>query len=169
MNLMDIYYKAGKDLYEHDFDSSTTEKKKKLVEASLKTYLAQKIMEEDISKTPLLSNDSEISIDDLVIILGNLIPQEEHFDTMRHLTHYLLNIAGEMQGWSITWWEEQDAQFIDNPLIDINESGKWNSLTTHKETSYAQSFRFVYQAYKNQFMEKNIKNKQHTLLDTNLK
>lgn len=159
-NLMDIYHRVGKNLYEHNFDQASIEDKKQLVDGSLKTYLATKIIEEDISKAFLLSNDKDVSVEDLVTILGEIIPQEAHFDTMRHLTHFLLNIAGEMQGWSITWYEDQDHQFIENPLLTQDESGKWDSLTTHKETSYVQTFCFVYDSYKKSFMEKTPTDKQ---------
>lgn len=167
-NLRDIYYKVGKDLYEHDFYIQATEQKKKMVDASLKVYLANKIAEESTEKVLMLSSNPDISVDELVVLLGDLIPQEEHFDTMRHLTHFILNIAGEMQGWSIIWWEDQDAEFIDNPLVKFNEAGKWESLTTNKETSYIQTFQFVHEIYKDTFMEKAPKNKQLTLKDTNM-
>lgn len=161
--LNDIYFKVGKNLFEQGFDFQTTEQKKKLVDASLKTYLASKIAEESTEKAQLLSNNPDVSVDELVELLGDLIPKEEHFDTMRHLTHFILNIAGEMQGWSITWWEDQDAEFVDNPLVQFNEAGKWESLTTHKETSYVQTFKFVHEIYKDTFMEKSPKNRQLTM------
>lgn len=165
-NLMDIYYKVGKDLFEHDFDHQSTEQKKKLVDASLMVYLTGKIVEEDISKAPLLSNDPTTSVDDLAIMLGDIIPKEEHFDTMRHLTHFILNIAGEMQGWSITWYEEKDIAYVDNPLLSFNEEGKIDSLTSHQETSYVQTFQFVHDVFTNSFMNGKTQNKQLTLKDT---
>ena len=85
---------------------------------------------------------------------------------MRHLTHFMLNIAGEMQGWSITWWDEQDEQFIDNPLIKFNEEGKIDSLTTHKSSSYVQTFKFVHDVFTSSFMNEKNQNKQYTLKDT---
>lgn len=151
-NLMDIYYKVGKDLFEHDFDHKDTEGKKKLINGCLKTYLAGKIAEESPIKAIELSNNPDVSVCDLAVMLGELIPEEEHFDTMRHLTHFMLNISGEMQGWSITWWEDQDPQYIDNQLLTFNEEGKIDSLTTHKQTSYVQTFQFVHEVFSSAFM-----------------
>lgn len=165
-DLRDIYFRVGKDLYQHAFDVENTGRKKSLVEGCLKTYLASKIAEESTEKALILSEKEEVSVDDLVEMLGDLIPEEEHFDTMRHLTHFMLNIAGEMQGWSITWWDEQDEQFIDNPLIKFNEEGKIDSLTTHKQSSYVQTFKFVHEVFTNSFMNEKNNNKQLTLKDT---
>lgn len=165
-NLRDIYFKVGKNLFEKEFDFKTTEEKKTLVEGNLKNYVAGKIVEEDLEKATELSNNPQVSLDELVIMLGELIPREEHFDTIRHLTHFILNIAGEMQGWSIVWYEEQDAKFVDNPLIKFNEAGKIESLTSHKETSYVQTFQFVHEVFKESFMTKKPTHKQLTLKDT---
>lgn len=165
-DLRDIYFVVGKNLFEKDFDHQTTEQKKKLVEGSLKTYVASKIVRESTEQAFKLSENPNVSLDELVELLGELIPEEKHFDTMRHLTHFMLNIAGEMQGWSITWWDEQDEQFIDNPLIKFNEEGKIDSLTTHKSSSYVQTFKFVHDVFTSSFMNEKNQNKQYTLKDT---
>ena len=46
-NLMDIYYKVGKSLFENGFDYLPTEQKKLLLEEKLIAYLERKMMEED--------------------------------------------------------------------------------------------------------------------------
>ena len=164
-DLRDIYFVVGKNLFERNFDNQTTEQKKRLVEGSLKGYVVGKIVRESTEKAIMLSENPQVSLDELVELLGELIPQEQHFDTMRHLTHFMLNIAGEMQGWSITWWDEQDEQYIDNPLIKFNEEGKIDSLTTHKPSSYVQTFKFVHDVFTNSFMNEKNQNKQLTLKD----
>ena len=161
-NLMDIYFKVGKDLFEHGFDQKDTVEKKRLVNGCLKTYLAGKIAEESLSKAIEISNNKDISVTDLVVMLGDIIPEEQHFDTMRHLTHFMLNIAGEMQGWSITWWEEKDPEYIDSQLITFNEDGKVDSLTTHAKTPYVNTFQFVYEIFTSSFMMGKSENKQLT-------
>lgn len=165
-NLRDIYYRVGKDLHQHNFDTENIERKKKLVEGCLKTYLASKIAEESTEQALVLSEKEDVTVEELVEMLGELIPEEQHFDTMRHLTHFLLNIVGEMQGWSITWWDEQDEQFIDNSLLQFNSSGKIESLTTHKQTSYVHTFKFVYEIFNSSFLNEKNSNKQLTLKDT---
>ena len=164
--LRDVYFKVGKDLYQHAFDIEPVERKKKLVAACLKTYLASKIAEESTEQALILSEKEEVSVCDLVEMLGELIPEEEHFDTMRHLTHFMLNIAGEMQGWAIVWYDEQDEAFIDNSLMTFNEAGKIESLTTHKNSSYVQTFKFVNEIFNSAFMRDKNPNKQYSLKDT---
>lgn len=158
--LTDIYYKAGKDLADHSFYAADTQRKKKLVDASLKNYVTTKIIEEDFEKAFLLYNDPETSVEELVELLGEIIPREQHFDTMRHLTHFILNIAGEMQGWSVVWYQDEDVSFVDNSLAKFNENGKLESLTTHKETSYVDTFKFVHGLFNEVFMEKQVKGQQ---------
>ena len=152
ISLRDIYYKVGKRLQEQDFDILPIEIKKQLVEENLKSYLLEKVAEG--TNKELTSIEKEVTTDDLVTILGDIIPKEKHFDELRHLTHFILNIAGEMQGWSITWWDSSEAEYIDNPLAEFNDFGKWESLTSNKETSYVQTFHFVNNIYKEKFMEK---------------
>ena len=64
-NLMDIYYKVGKSLYEKEFDFKTIEEKKVLVEGNLKNYVAGKIAEESTTKAIELSNNPKVSLDEL--------------------------------------------------------------------------------------------------------
>lgn len=151
-NLMDIYFKVGSTLANQDFDTQSVEQKKKLVNESLKKYLAGKIAEESTKRALELSTNETISVDDLVDMLGEIIPIEEHFDSIRHLTHFMLNIAGEMQGWAITWYSTDEPEYIDNPLIEFNDEGKIDSLTSHPQTSYVQTFKFVNEIFKNEFM-----------------
>ena len=54
-DLRDIYFVVGKNLFEKDFDHQTTEQKKKLVEGSLKTYVASKIVRESTEQAFKLS------------------------------------------------------------------------------------------------------------------
>lgn len=158
--MMDVYYKVDKYLIEKDFYGVSEEKQKELIEEGLKDYVIRKIRERDRAKgNNLLQKKEEISLDDLVTILGELIPKEEHNDTIRHLTHYILNVAGGMQGFSITWWEEKDPDLIQNPVIQFNAAGKWDSLTTHRDTSYVQIFHFTHQTFREEFNKKDKENK----------
>ena len=149
----DIYYKVGIKLAEEHFDFRTTEEQKELVDKHLKNYLLEKLSE--VTKTStFIDSTNEVPIETLVDELGNQIPEEGHFDTMRHLTHFILNIAGEMQGWSIIWYGECNPEFIDNSLIKFNINGKLESLTTHNDESYVTTFKQVYGVFKEVFMSK---------------
>lgn len=161
ISLMDVYRNVGYKLAEESFDVQSTETKKQLVDMHLKQYLIEKISK--MKGVPLFSDPSnEISVEDLVTQLGESIPMERHFDTLRHLTHFIINIAGEMQGWSITWSTEAKSEFIDNPLATFKEDGKWDSLITHEKHSHVKIFHQVYGIFKEKFMSKD-KNPQLTI------
>lgn len=152
-SFMDIYFKAGMELASKSFDFRTIEEQKQLVDETLKVYLIEKLSEIN-SKSISEEAKNEISVEDLVMHLGEVIPTANHFDTLRHLTHFILNIAGEMQSWSIVWYSEKDPSFIDNPLVTFNDNGKLESLSTHEAQSYVQTFQQVYGVFREVFMTK---------------
>ena len=154
IELKDIYSKVGIKLAMQDFDLATPEEKKQLVDTNIKTYLIEKISE--INETATFEDpENAISVEELVTKLGELIPTNSHFDTLRHLTHFILNIAGEMQMHSIVWYSETEADFIDNPLVEFGINGKWESLITHEKHSYVETFHQVYGVFREVFMTKN--------------
>ena len=148
----DIYFKVGINLAKNNFDFRTTGVQKEQVDKYLKVYLIDKLNE--INSSQINNSNNEITVETLVDELGDLIPQERHFDTIRHLTHFILNIAGEMQSWSIVWYSENNPEFIDNALVKFKYDGKWESLTTHNDESYVKTFKQVYGIFKEKFMVK---------------
>lgn len=48
-------------------------------------------------------SDTDFDVVYLLQILASLIPQEQHFNTLSHFTHYILQIAGTLQKYSIAW------------------------------------------------------------------
>ena len=82
-----------------------------------------------------------------------MIPKEKHFDTIRHLTHFVLQIAGTMQGWDIIWFVEESDTYINNPeVLKYNEM--WDTLKTHQDENLVQTFKFVFDTFENNFMKK---------------
>lgn len=152
IELKDIYFKVGMNLAKEDFDFRATEDQKELVDKHLKEYLKDKLSE--ITSSQIKDSNNEVSVETLVDELGEQIPNERHFDTIRHLTHFILNIAGEMQSWSIVWYGENSPEYIDNSLVKFNINGKWESLTTHNDESYVTTFKQVYGVFKEKFMIK---------------
>lgn len=152
IELKDIYFKVGMNLAKEDFDFRATEDQKELVDKHLKEYLKDKLSE--ITSSQIKDSNNEVSVETLVDELGEQIPNERHFDTIRHLTHFILNIAGEMQSWSIIWYGECNPEYIDNSLIKFNTNGKLESLTTHNDESYLTTFKQVYGVFKEKFMIK---------------
>jgi len=154
ISMQDIYYKVNSSLVNDDFYSFDVDGQKRLVELELKKYIISKIHELDLN----IDVNNNMDIYFLVDILGRMIPSSKHFDVIRHLTHYMLQIAGTMQGWEVIWFVEEDNSLIDKPLVSFNESDKWDKLITHQETDLVYSFKFTYDIFKNHFMEKqNVK------------
>lgn len=157
--MKDVYYKVDRYLEKNNFYNATVEEQKEMVEEGLKEYALEKIGQLDLVKGLNLSKKKdEVSLDELVTILGELIPKDKHFDTLRHLTHYILNAAGVMQGFSIVWMEEPNPELIEKPEVHFNE-GIWDKLVCHRETSYVQTFHFAHQTFKDEF-KKTRANKQ---------
>lgn len=151
--LNDIYHKVDMGIVEQNFWEVSIEEKKQLIDEELKKYITSKIKELG-GNTSILS-DGKMNVNDLLKILARMIPQEQHFDTLRHFTHYILSVAGSLQNYSICWWVEKDEGLIDLPLIEFDENGLWTNLKTHKETDYIKTFDFVYDIFTNNFMNKN--------------
>ena len=155
MNFMDIYNSIDVNLLENDYYNQDIIGKKELIERFLKEYIISKILELNKSKTIII--DENASINDLVRLLSEIIPEEKHFDTIRHLTHYILNVAGNLQNFSIIWWVEEEKELIENPIADFSIEEKWEKITTHEQTSYLKTFEFVYDTFRNKFMQKNYR------------
>ena len=128
------------------------QKRKKIVDDALKKYVCEKILELNPNENTVLKED--VSVVELVTILGNLVPSVDHFDTLRHLTHYVLQVAGDLQGFSIIWFQENTTERKENSLIDFNSDGYWDKLVTHEVMDHVKIFTFVYTFFQQQFFEK---------------
>lgn len=127
------------------------EKQKELVESCLKKYTIEKLQE--LNSNKMISDEAakELSMIDLFEELAGMIPKEKHFDTLRFYTHYILEIAGSLQGWSITWWNNDDQEDLE---VLFNMDGKWDKLNTPLNEDYVKTFVFVYDIFQNNFMVK---------------
>lgn len=129
-------------------------KKKQITSESLKLYLLNKLAEMNASKNVSVSRIKDITVEELLDILGEVIPEEAQFDTLRFVTHYLTAVASNLQGWEIVWPVEESLELIESPMVTFNEEGKWDTITTHKLTPYAQVAKFVYQVFNEQLLVK---------------
>lgn len=155
MNFMDIYSTIGNNLLENNYYDQDIEGKLELIDAGLRDYAISKILELDDSQEKVLSDT--ISINELIKILSDIIPNEKHFDTIRHFTHYILNIASSLQNLSIIWWSERNLDLIENPVVEFDINDKWSSITTHEKTPYLKTFEFAYETFKTEFISKNYR------------
>lgn len=129
-------------------------KKKQITSESLKLYLLNKLAEMNASKNVSVSKIKDITVEELLDLLGEVIPEEAQFDTLRFVTHYLTAVASNLQGWEIVWPVEESLELIESPMVTFNEEGKWDTITTHKLTPYAQVAKFVYQVFNEQLLVK---------------
>ncbi len=163
INMSDIYYKVDSYIVKNGYWEKDNIEKQELIEEGLTLYLTEKIMSlpfyisnnETIKK---VNNGESVELDELVDALGKIIPESSHFDTIRHLTHYVLGIAGDLQGHSIVWYHEPEKDISDTPVITYDNAGRWDSITTTKSIMLPETFKAVYKELNHQL--ENTKGKQ---------
>lgn len=145
----DIYFKVDSKLVEKGYNFVDIDKKLELLDETLKQYLVDKINE--LKSTPFIleNNDESTTVYDLVTILGELIPKKEHLNTLDKLTHYVLGVAGTLQGFSINW--EANAE-LGNIQADI-KNGIWVTLDSNKDEDSVKTFHFAYDILQNQLVK----------------
>lgn len=151
----DIYFRIDRSIVAQRFWNISIEEQKKLIDSELKKYIISKIQELGCKKELTSERVANYNVFELLNILAKNIPQEKHFNTLSHFTHYILQVAGSLQGYSVTWWEENEEELIQSPFIKFNEKGLWSDLKTHKNTDYVQTFCFAYDVFNNKFMVEN--------------
>ena len=153
INTSDIYSKINPILLKNNYHDLDIAGKKSLIDKALKVYIISKL--DEIGKLNLLKEDNaeNLSVGDLLEILSSEIPEDKHHSTLNHFIHLIANLAGNLQGFDILWWEEDDENLIENPIIDFNENGLLNQIKTHKKTPYVKAFNLVYYTFMNEFMK----------------
>ena len=141
----DLYYKVNSYALNSDYNSSSTERKKEIIDEGLKEYI--------LSKLPDNESYKELDLIDLFTILVDET-KEETFNTLRFFIHYILDVAGALQGRNIIWCEQLDFK---KPSVEFDEE-IWDKLETSKDTSYKDIFFFVHDIFMSHFMckEKNL-------------
>ena len=95
MRRMDnIYYSVDSYLLNNGFEYGTLDEKKELTIEGLKVYLAQKIT--DINPMTILSRQDieNISINDIIDLLTETLPEEEHEENLSNVVRYIIFNAG---------------------------------------------------------------------------
>jgi len=156
INTKDIYYKIKLD---YSFDRETIENKKIILDNELKKYLSSKISE--IYQNVINFKDlSFLTTEELVRMLLQEIPQENHKDILINIIHAIINFSGNLQGYGVVWYEEKDLELIENPIVTFDEYGKWTEYKTHQNTNYYKAFQIVYNTFINDVMNnKKMKNR----------
>lgn len=147
----DIYFNMRKFLFECDWTDTSIEYQKKLVDDCLKKYTIQKLNEIVHNQMIGETLSEELNLFDYFDVLAKKIPKEKYFDTLRFYTHYILDIAGSLQGCGITWCSDEEQEETE---ASFNEEGKWDKLNTPLNVDYVNTFKFVYDVFHNNFMVK---------------
>lgn len=149
----DIYLEMDLKVLLQNFWYLSIEDKKKLIDKELKNYILCKIESIDVKLIGKL-DDKELSAPELLGILADIIPVDQKFEILRHFTHYVIALVGNLQNWSVIWWVEEDEELINSQVLEI-EDETWKELKTHKDTDYVKTFSFVYDMFMSSFMVKN--------------
>lgn len=153
INTNDIYSKINPILIKNNYHNLDIKGKKTLIDKALKVYIISKL--DEIGKLNLLKEDNteKLSVVDLLEILANEIPEDKQHSTLNHFVHLIANLAGNLQGFGVIWWQDDDKSLIENPIIDFNENGFLNQIKTHENTPYVKTFNLVYYTFMNEFMK----------------
>ncbi|MEG1597054.1 MAG: hypothetical protein RR359_02115 [Bacilli bacterium] len=151
VNTNDIYMGIDTKIIADGFWQCDIDGKKALINKELINFTLLKIRELELNRH--ISNEqSEVTLATLFNIINEeLTTQEEKNEFFRHYTHYLINVAGNLQGMSITWWQENEDELIHQPLVEFNDSRMWDSVKTHAQTSPSQVTLYVLDIFNNQF------------------
>lgn len=163
MTFKDIYSTIDPRIVAQGFNEKDIEEQKQLVDKELKNYMLEKIDKLGIHGVLTSEHKDEVSTYQLAEVLATLIPANEHFETIRHLTHYVIGIVGALQCHSVTWWSSED-DVLEQPEITFTEDGKLDDLNTHPQESYLKVFETVYDTFQNKFMKENVDSIQYTII-----
>ena len=136
----DMQYRVDSYIVENGYRRADNNSKKRLVETGMKKYMLEKISEIDSKKAISTSNLDDVSLQEFSLVLGEVIPEEMHDVTLPYLTHYVIGVIGFIQGDFVKWDVSEDFSFVDTPLIENGQDGKWRRLVTHKMTSHLKTF-----------------------------
>ena len=143
-------FKINQKLSQIDFDSLSFDEKKSTLTNELVKYIKEKIdLYNKKQRKHLYGEDDNIY--ELLNTLDSLVPYDSKEELSKFI-HFVLSIASGMQGFSITWYEEDRDDLIDNPEVSFNRDNLWDSVSTYKGANLVHIFYFVYDIFMNQFI-----------------
>ena len=148
INTKDIYFNIDSKIVEKGFWSCDLNGQKKLIEIEMINFTKKKMKEYSLSKKNI-ANDNLIDL--FLNINDQLSTKEQKEEFFNNYTHYILKVAGALQGCCIIWWQEADEELKEKPYIEFDQDDKWDSLKTHAETSPVNVTLFVLDIFNNHF------------------
>jgi len=155
----DIYYKMNQSLMNTPYHQLQVEGKKQVIEQELKKYYISKILE----LNPKTEIDEDMDLCLSVELLGNIIPKGKYQD-ISQFVHFLLQIAGSLQGFSIIWSIKND---IKEPILEYTDNGHIDELITSEDMDLILTFKFIFDIFKNHFMVSELVKKIETINSQN--
>lgn len=156
----DIQYRVDSYIVENGYRRADNNSKKRLVETGMKKYMLEKIGEIDSRKVIPTSNLDDVSLQELALVLGEVIPEDMHDVTLPYLTHYVIGVIGFIQGDFVKWDVSEDVSFVDAPLVENSQDGKWGRLVTHKMTPHLKIFDLALDKFDQAIALKNVRDKE---------
>lgn len=145
-SMNDIYHIIDNWLLISGYWDLDDEGKKLAIDKALREYLAHQICFYDLSGGATMPALVKSTPQTLMEGLEHLVDSKYHGETLRHVVHYIINVASNMQKYAIVWQVQEDEGLIQNPQVNYTSEGIWDSLVTHKDTKYSVAFKVAYEA-----------------------
>lgn len=154
INVRDIYQMVGVPLIERDYYGSTLEEKAIMVEEELKIYIAHKL-----AYCGYFISDKEAVLTEISELLTKLYELTAKNKAIVYgLTHYILGLFTEIQGYQAIWQIEDEEAFITNPVLEERD-GTLDRLKTHLNTEPITIFNLVFDYYLSKCTKKDLSRK----------
>lgn len=140
----DIIAKMSIELERRDYFFLPDSEKFQVLDEELKRFIAKKIS----VCGHFVSDDEalETEVSELLTQLYEFCDKES--DVVYQVTHYILGIIYEIQGYSVIFCEERDEQLIDKPLLKL-KGDTLDEVVSHSDTAPVEVFKEVYAYLKN--------------------
>lgn len=154
INTRDIYELVGISLIARDYYRSTLEEKALMVEEELKIYIAHKL-----AYCGYFISDKEAVLTEISELLTRLYEHTgKNKEIVHGLTHYILGLFTEIQGYQVIWQIEAEESFITNPVLE-EKNGILDRLKTHMNTEPITIFNLVFEYYLSKCTKRDLSRK----------
>ena len=143
-------------LMQIDFDSMSLDDKKKALSSELMKYLNEKIVYNTKKKKKKQLSPQYNNIYEIMEEIDRLLPYEER-ESIGKLIQFILSVASEIQGSTITWKVLDREDLRDCPEISFNSSRGWSAIVSYENDDILKVFYFVYEMFMDNFTVKTKK------------
>lgn len=141
----DIFRSINTSLLQKKFNDQTVENKKQIFLETLKDYTFRKLLEFDF----LVMIDQNVTLRELLFMLGKVVPESEQVDFFNNFTHSILVISSGMQEFEIIWYGE-DTNY--QSKVEYTEDNQWDTLRTAIDANPLEVVVFALDEFENNFL-----------------